>query len=70
MDNVINIPVILKAYYSDYDAIDRHNKQRLDDIEIERNLRTKDWWKRVNTSIFGVILVVEIKLHQAYAGSE
>ena len=32
---------------------------------IKRKIRTKDWWKQLNTSIFGMILVDAMKLHQS-----
>ena len=48
VETVLDMPVMIEAYCSDSGAIDRNNKQRQDDIEIERKLRTKDWWKRVN----------------------
>ena len=70
MDTVVKTPVTIEAYYSASGAIDRHNKQRQDDIEIDRKLRTKDWWKRVNTSIFGAIIVDTVDLHQSCAGPE
>ena len=53
---ILKMPMIIEAYCSTYGAINRHNKHRQDDIEIDRKLRKKDSWKRVNTSIFGMIL--------------
>ena len=35
--------VMIEAYYSDSGAINIHNKQHQDDIEIERKIITKDW---------------------------
>ena len=62
--------VTIEAYYSYSVSINRHNKQYQYDLEIEQNLITKDWWKRVNTSIFGMILVDAMNVHQAWAGHE
>ena len=70
METVLDMPVMIEAYCSDSGAIDRNNKQRQDDIEIERKLRTKDWWKRVNTSIFGMIIVDDTNVHQELSGPE
>ena len=42
VDNFFKTPVMIEAYYSASDAIHVHNKQRQDDLDIERNLRTKD----------------------------
>ena len=66
-DNILSMPVRIDAYYSASGATNRNNKQHQDDINIERNIRTKDWQKRVNTSIFGMILVDAINVHQSYA---
>ena len=65
---VLDIPVMINTYYSVSGATCRHNKQHKDDLEIERKLRTKDWWKWWNTSIFGMIIVDSVNVHQACAG--
>ena len=70
VETVLKTPVTTESYYSAYVAIYRHTNQCQDDLKIERNLRTKDCWKRVNTSIFGVILVDAMNVHQACAGLE
>ena len=70
MDTVLKMLVMIETNYSASGAINRHNKQCQYDIEIERKLRTKDWWKLLNTSIFGTILVDAINLHQVCAGPE
>ena len=64
VDTVLTIPVLIKTYYIVSGATNRHNKQCQDYLEIERKLRTKDWWKQVNTSIFGIILVDSMNVHQ------
>ena len=70
VETVLKMPMAIEAYYSASGAINRHTKQRQDDLDIERNIRTKDWWKRVNKSIFGMILVDAMNVHQACAGPE
>jgi hypothetical protein len=37
-------PSLVKCYYDTCSSIDRHNKQRQDDLELERTVNTKDWW--------------------------
>ena len=64
------MPVMKEVYYSAAGAINRRNNQHQYDIEIERKLGTKYCWKRVNTSIFGMILVDAMNVHQLCAGSE
>ena len=58
-------PSLVKCYYDTCSSIDRHNKQRQDDLELERTVNTKDWWKRVCLSILGMILVDTCNFHQA-----
>ena len=70
VENFLKTPVMIEAYYSASDSIHAHNKQRQDDLEIEGNLRTNEWWKQVNTSIFRIILVDYMNVHQACAGLE
>ena len=62
--------VVIDAYYSASGAIDWHNKQFQDDLNIERKIRTKDWWKQVNKSIFGMILVGAMESNQLSTGTE
>ena len=62
--------VTIEAYYSYSVSINRHNKQYQDDLEIEQNLITKDWWKRVNTSMFGTVLFYSMNMNKACAGLE
>ena len=46
-----------KIYYDVCDGIDRHNRQRQYDLELERIAKTVTWWKRVCMSFFGIIFV-------------
>jgi hypothetical protein len=57
-----------KSYYDICGAIDQHNRQRQDDLEFERWLRTKVWYKRVGSSIHGFVIVDAVNLHQIMAG--
>ena len=48
--------------------IDRHNRTRQDDLEIERQLGTHNWATRVNMSIFGMEVVDTFLVHNAVSG--
>jgi hypothetical protein len=48
-----------KSYYDICGAIDQHNRQRQDDLEYERWLLTKVWYKRVGSSIHGLSLSMQ-----------
>ena len=50
-------PKIAEIYYSTCGSIDRHNRLRQDDLCIEKKVETKDWSRRVNLSIFSMIVV-------------
>ena len=63
VETVPKMPVKIDTYYSTSGAINLHRNQSKDYIEIEQNIRTKDWWKRVNTSTFGMILVDAMNVH-------
>jgi Transposase IS4 len=53
----IEQPKIAEIYYSTCGAIDRHNRLRQDDLRIEKKVETKDWSRRVNLTIFSMIVV-------------
>ena len=53
----IEQPAACNVYYSVCGKIDQVNRQRQDDLEIERLLRTHNWAIRVNMSIFGIAVV-------------
>jgi len=58
-------PAAVKVYYDTAAAIDRHNRQRQDDLELERVVKTEVWWKRVNLSIFAMCVVDTCNFHQS-----
>ena len=47
---------IVKHYFQWAGAIDRANRQRMDDLRMEHTLEFKRWWLRVNTSFLAVII--------------
>jgi hypothetical protein len=55
----LNIPQSQAAelYYSACGMIDRHNRCRQDDLQLERKLGTIDWSMRVNTTLLGMCIV-------------
>jgi hypothetical protein len=46
-----------ELYYSACGMIDRHNRCRHDDLQLEKKLGTLDWSMRVNTSLLGMCIV-------------
>ena len=50
-------PLICEHYYNACATIDKHNRCRQDDLNIEKKLETNDWAKRFNFSIVGMIVV-------------
>lgn len=53
----IPLPSAAKLYYDNCGRIDQHNRKRQDDLRLEKKLGTRDWSKRVNLSIMGMITV-------------
>jgi len=62
---VIQQPLMVQTYYDCCAAIDRHNRQRQDDLQMERTIKTKSWDKRVGMSILAMIIVDTCNFHQA-----
>ena len=52
----ISQPDILWGYYLFNDQVDRHNRRRQDDLNIEKKFEVKEWDFRVVSSILGVIV--------------
>jgi hypothetical protein len=50
-------PKAAELYYDVCSKIDRHNRRRCDGLCLERKIETHNWSKRVNFSIFGMIVV-------------
>jgi len=65
IDIQVREPSMCKSYHFIANQIDCHNRQRQDDVELERIIKTKSWDKRVGMSIFGMILVDTCNFHQA-----
>jgi Transposase IS4 len=56
-DIVIQQPEVCEIYYSACGKIDRHNRFRQASLMLETKLNTIVWHRRVNNSIFGMIVV-------------
>ena len=50
-------PEVVEKYYAACAQIDRHNRCRQDDLNLEKKLEAKDWSFRVNTSLLGICVV-------------
>ena len=50
-------PKAAEVYYSGCGKIDQHNRHRQDTLKMETKLKTHDWAKRVNISLFGMMVV-------------
>jgi Transposase IS4 len=57
MEIVVQQPQACETYYSACAKIDQHNRYRQAALALERKLKTKVWWRRVNFSIFGMCVV-------------
>lgn len=53
----VSIPSVAETYYSAAGQIDRHNRVRQADIDMERTLKVMDWSFRINTSILAMTFV-------------
>ena len=53
----IQQPKLVESYFGFCSKIDELNKQRQNDLEIEKYVRTHDWWKRLGTSILAMCVV-------------
>jgi len=64
-------PRACDTYYSGCQAIDRHNRARQAGLNIEKKVKVQTYDKRVDTSLFGMIVVDGMRLFQGIRkGSE
>jgi hypothetical protein len=66
----IDVPKAAEIYYSTCGKIDQHNRCRQDTLNLEKKLETKEWNRRVNMSIFGMIVVDSWMLYKGCTGGE
>jgi hypothetical protein len=50
-------PKAAEIYYGSCGKIDQHNRHRQDTLNLESKLRVHDWSKRVNMTLFGMMVV-------------
>lgn len=67
---LIDQPKASALYYSAAAKIDQHNRSRQADLGIERKLKTLDWSKRLNLSIFSMIVVDAMLVYKSSTLSE
>jgi len=53
----VKLPQVAQAYYECCAQIDRHNRCRQNDLQLEHKLQTHDWSMRVNLSLLGMCVV-------------
>jgi hypothetical protein len=46
----------LEIYYSACAMIDRHNRCRQDDLQLEHKVKSLTWWKTINLSVVGICI--------------
>ena len=66
----IDQPRAAEMYYTSAAKIDQHNRSRQADLGIERKLGTHDWSKRVNLSIFSMIVIDALFVYRECTLSE
>ena len=66
----INQPKASELYYDVCGKIDHHNRRRHDTLRLERKVEVKDWSKRVNLSILGMIIVDSFLLYHHLVNKE
>lgn len=57
LELVVPQPQVCELYYNACAQVDRHNRCRQDDVQLERKIQTQDWNFRVNSSILAMIFV-------------
>ena len=62
-------PITADLYYSACGQIDRHNRCRQESLDISKRLGTKDWYKRLNLSVFAMNVVDVWLAYQGITGT-
>ena len=66
----IPIPQVCEDYYKVCSQIDRHNRCRQDDLNLEKKFRTLSWSTRVNTSLLAIVIVDAWLLYKNSRGGQ
>jgi Transposase IS4 len=53
---MIQQPQVTEAYYNACGKIDQHNRHRSDNLQLERKIKTMEWWRRVSMTLFGMCI--------------
>jgi hypothetical protein len=53
----VDTPKMIEQYYNGVGIVDFQNRVRVNEVHLECNLLTKDWARRFNLSIFGMICI-------------
>ena len=62
------IPQIAETYYAAASMINRHNRCRQQDLQLEKKFLVRDWSIRVNTSLFAICIVDSWLLYKSSQG--
>jgi len=62
-------PQVAETYYCCCSQIDRHNRCRQDDLQLEDKIVTHDWSMRVNLSLLGMCIVDSLLLYSGARGA-
>ena len=54
---MVQLPEVAELYYSVCSRIDRHNRCRQDDLNLEKKFQVKEWSARVNTTLLAICVV-------------
>ena len=52
-----SIPQVAETYYATASQVDRHNRCRQDELNLEKKFEVKEWSLRVNTSLLAICIV-------------
>jgi Transposase IS4 len=69
IEKTVPQPKAAELYYKAAGKIDQHNRTRQDTLQLERKLQTNNWDKRVNTTLFAMIVVDAFLLCKGCTGS-
>lgn len=53
----VSIPEVAESYYLSAAQIDRHNRVRQCDVDLEKTFKVREWSFRVNTTMLSIIIV-------------
>jgi hypothetical protein len=68
VDMILDCPKAACVYYTTCGKIDQHNRCWQDTLDLEKKLKTHHWERRVNMSIFGMIIVDSWMLYKGCTG--